>query len=330
MTDAAPPESAASLEATDSTKPRRNSPRVWPWLLGLLVVLVLAAAGSWFYWYPALQPFLPAHQTTSVVPISPPPDALAARLTAIERKLDALSSLDTKLGAVEQRPSPDNSASVAALTDQVQQLNARLDQVEARLAQLIKDQSARGDSAQRVLMVALGDLGNAIASSQPFAAQLASAEALGQGRPGWANALRPLEDVAKTGIPSTAVLAQHFSDEVAPAILRADAASPNPQESIGEAVLSRLRSLVVIRRVDGQGRVESGTSAQTAVAVADAALGKGDLAGAVAALSNLSGAPDAAASSWRQQAQQRLDAEHSIASLMQDLSADIAAGAGGG
>ena len=71
------------------------------------------------------------------------------------------------------------------------------------------------------MIVALADLGNAVSTSRPFAAPLASVEALGQSRPGWAMALRPLEGPAKSGIPSTAVLAQRFSDEVATAILRA-------------------------------------------------------------------------------------------------------------
>ncbi len=216
----------------------------------------------------------------------------------------------------------------APLEDRVRQLSARLDQVEARLAQMVKDQASRGDSAQRVLIVALADLGNAVSTSRPFAAQLVSVEALGQSRPGWAAELHPLEEAAKTGIPGIAVLARDFSDQVAPAILRAEATSPAAQSGIGQAILAKLRALVVIRRTDAGGT--GGTPAQEAVATAEAALAKSDLAGAVAPLSNLSGPALAAAEPWLKQAKLRLQAEQTIAHLTQEVAADLAAGAGGG
>lgn len=326
MTDAAPPESVAPPDsvkgAASAAKRRRPFARAGLWLLAFLVV-VLALAGSSAYWLPTIEPFLslraPTNDTQAI---------LGARLAAIEQRLDALQSINDRLGALERRPAPDAASAIAPLQDQLRQLDARLDQTEARLASLIKDRTTRGDSAERVLIVMLADLGNAVSSSRPFAAQLASVEALGQGRPGWATALRPLEDVAKNGIPSTAILAQRFSDAVAPAILRADAASPNPQATLGEAVLSKLRSLVIIRRTDRSG--EAASPAEGAVAASEAALTKGDLAGAVAALSKLGGAPADAAAAWLQQAQQRLQAEQTIAKLTQELSSDLAASTGGG
>jgi hypothetical protein len=252
---------------------------------------------------------------------------LDARLAAIEHRLDTLQNLSDRIGTLERRPAPDASAAIAPLDDRFQQLDARLDRVEARLSQLIKDQTLRGDSAQRVLIVALADLGNAVSSSQSFAAQLASVEALGQGRQGWAATLRPIEDAARTGLPSAAILAQRFSDDVAPGILRADAASSGPQAGLGDAILAKLRALVIIRRTDGSG---TGNPVETAVATAEAALAKGDLGGAVAALNSLDGAAKAAAASWLQTAQQRLQAEQIIARLTQEIASDLAAGANGG
>jgi hypothetical protein len=318
---------------TKSAKPPPRAPRSWRragWALAAVIVLALGVAGTASYWRPRLD------QRFSAVLLPPPATsasdktvaALGARLDAIEQRLDALSALDQRVGVLERRPAPDTSASLAPLRAQVQQLSARLDQMDARLGQLIKDQSVRGDSAQRILIVALADLGSAVASSHPFTAQLASVEALGRGRPGWAQSLEPLEGAAKTGVPSIAVLTQRFADTAAPAILRAEATSPGATKSLGAAVLAKLRALVVIRRTDNVGI--SGDPVESAVATAQAALGKGDLAGATAALQKLSGKPRDAAAPWLTLAQTRLAAQDIVAKLTQQVSADLATATGGG
>lgn len=322
MTDAAPQETTGVTDTPPGAKVRHPVRRVGLWLLAVLV-LALGLVGTSPYWVPTIQAWLPSSWTTRDA--SP---SIAIRLSAIERRLDALQSLNDRLGALERRQVPDLSAAVGALEERLVQVTTRLDRIDGQLSQLIKDQTQRGDSAQRVLIVALAELGNTLSTSGPFGSQLASVEALGQGRPGWAMALRPLEDIAKSGIPSTAVLAQRFSDDVAPAILRADASSPGAQAGLGEAVLSKLRSLVIIRRTDGAGAVAG--SAEAAVGRAEAALAKSDLAGAAGALSGLTGTTEAAAASWLQQARQRLEAEQVIAKLTQELSSDLAAGASGG
>jgi hypothetical protein len=324
MTDAAPEPRAAAAPtgaAPPSKKPRRTLPRTGFWLLAILV-LALGLVGTYPFWGPVVQPYLPVSSNDSDTQA-----ALDARLAAIERRLDTLQGLSDRIDTLERRPAPDASAAIAPLDNRLQQVDQRVDRLEARLADLIKDQSARGDSAQRVLIVALADLGNALSGSQPFATQLASVEALGQARRGWAAKLRPLEDEARAGLPSTAILAQRFSDEVAPAILRAAAATPDPQAGLGSAVLAKLRALVIIRRTDG---TASDDPVEAAVATAEAALGKGDLAGATAALSALDGAAKAAAAAWLQTAQQRLQAQQVIADLTQEIAADLAAGANGG
>jgi hypothetical protein len=325
MTDAVPEPRAAADPITGAPpprkKPRRGFPRAGFWLLAILV-LALGAVGTSPFWGPLVQPYLPSATSAADTQAT-----LDARLAAIERRLDNLQSLSDRIGALERRPAPDPSAAVAPLESRLQQLDQRVDRLETRLSDLIKDQSARGDSAQRVLIVALADLGNAIAGSQPFATQLASVEALGQARRGWVAKLHPLEDEARTGLPSTAILAQRFTDEVAPAILRAAAATPDPQAGLGSAVLAKLRALVIVRRTDG---TASDDPVETAVATAEAALGKGDLGGATAALSPLDGPPKAAAAAWLQTAQQRLQAQQVIAELTQEIAADLAAGANGG
>jgi hypothetical protein len=347
MNDAAPPAKPAGPNAASSKKPHPLTTRIRLWLLALLV-LVLAIGGSAPYWLPWLQSLLPASsEQMPAQPVAarrtpaqqPPPqeaptqEAPAQPTTAVraatqQQERDALAALDARVTALENRPTPNTGAAITGIDTQLQQLGARLDALEAQLAQLRKNEAARSDSAQRVLIVALAELGNAIATSQPFDAELASVEALGQSRAGWAASLKPLEASAKSGIPSIAVLAQRFSSEVEPAILRAHEASPGPQTSVLDRMVAKLRSLVIIRRTDNAGI--SGDPVEAAVATAQAALGKGDLVGATAALQKLSGAPRDAAASWLKPAQMRLAAQDIVAKLTQQVSADLATATGGG
>lgn len=297
---------------------------------GALLVVALALIAASPYWAPALMPLLPWSANLAATPTVPSPaqDQTAQQLAAIQQQLGDVAALSNRVAALESRPAPDASAAVAPLAAQVQQLSTRLDQIDKQLAQITHDEATNSESPQRVLMVSLASLGNAIASSRPFAAELASVEALSQSRNGWAASLQPLEPAAKTGIPSTAVLAQRFSSDVAPAILRAEAAAPTGKKNLGEAMLARLRGLVVIRRIDSHGVGTNPTD--QAVAAAQAALDKDDLTGAVKALDALSGAAAAAAQPWLADAEQRLGAEQTIAKLTQDLAGDLAAGASGG
>lgn len=329
MTDAAPQPDAAAPDANKRRRPRRPLTRIGFSLLAV-VALVLAAVGSEPYWMPIVQPLL--SQKRPINDVRKEQKAIERRLAVIAQKLDALSeansSLSQRVGALERRPVPANSsATIAVLQNKVQQMGSRLDRLDGRLSQLIKDQAARSDSAARVLIIALANLGDAVSSSRPFSAQLASVVALGHNRPGWAASLHPLEAVAKTGLPSTAVLAQRFTDDVAPVVLRAHAATPSQHESLGQAVLSKLRSLVIIRRVGGTSK--STNPVEAAVDTASAALRGGDLAGAVKALQGLTGAAAEAAAPWLKVARHRLQVEQTVAKLTQKVAADLAAGAGG-
>jgi hypothetical protein len=275
-------------------------------------------------------PLLPWSEPPAAEPQpDPAQDRMAQQLAAIQQQLTQLTSLSNRVGALENRQPPDTSAAIAPLTNQVQQLDARIDQIDKLMVQLTRDAANNAESPQRVLMISLASLGNAVATSRPFNAELASVEAQAQNRKGWAASLQPLEAPAKTGIPSTAVLTQRFSDTIAPMILRVDASTPKNQQNIAESMWARLRSLVIIRRVDGNGGGGSNPTDQ-AVNAAQAALNKSDLSGAVMALSALNGAAAKAAQPWLKDAQQRVDTEQTIAKLSQDLAGDLAAGASGG
>ncbi|HEX6980927.1 MAG TPA: mitofilin family membrane protein, partial [Alphaproteobacteria bacterium] len=76
-------------------------------------------------------------------------------------------------------------------------------------------------------------------------------------------------------------------------------------------LLDRLTSLVTIRRI---GEVD-GDTPEAVVARAERRLAADDLAGAVAELERLQGAPAAAAGSWLADARARLTAEAALAGL---------------
>jgi hypothetical protein len=323
--DPTPPKLPPPNAAKPPPKPARRMPAA-VLSLGALVVLALVLIVSAPYW----APLLPWSAAPAAPQRNEAQEQMAQQLAAIRQQLGQLTNLANRVQALENRPAPDPGAAIAPLAAQVQQLGTRFDQVEKQLAQLAHDAASNAESPQRVLMVALAGLGNAVASSRPFAAELASVEALGHGRPGWTAALQPLDAPAKTGIPSIAVLAQRFANDTAPAILRAAATAQSREQSLGEAMLTRLKSLVIIRRIEGSRSGTSTDPSEQAVDEAQAALNKGDLAGAVKALGALTGVAADAAQPWLKEAQERVEAEQVIAKLSRDLAGDIAAGASGG
>ncbi|HWE75652.1 MAG TPA: mitofilin family membrane protein [Stellaceae bacterium] len=323
--DPTPPKSQPLGGAKKPSRPPIRVPATAS--LAVLLIGALALIGTSPYWAPPLMPLLP-WSASQLPQQNPAQNQTAQQLAAIRQQLEQLTSLSTRVAALENRPAPDASAAVAPLASEVQQLSARLDQIDKLMMQLTRDAANNAESPQRVLMISLVSLGNAITTSRPFGAELASVEAQAQNRKGWAASLQPLDASAKTGIPSTAVLTQRFSDEIAQAILRADADTPDSQKSMAESMWARLKSLVIIRRVDGGGATNNPTD--QAVNEAQAALNKSDLAGAVKALGALKGDAARAARPWLKDAQLRIDAEQIIAKLSQDLAGDMAAGTSGG
>jgi hypothetical protein len=236
--------------------------------------------------------------------------ALDARLAELDRK-------------VAEKPAID-PAMVQALQGDVRKLAISDGELTDRLAKLEKDEAREAslDRADQVLLLALGRLREAAQSSRPFAAELGATKALAEGRPELAETLKPLEAWASKGNPSRAVLTQRFP-EAASAIVRADHAPPGDDWS--DQVMARLRSLVTIRRV-GAGAVEGG--AEAAVASAEAAVHDGDLAGAVAALETLKGAPAQAARPWLDEARARSAIEAALDKAQSLLVARLATSGG--
>jgi hypothetical protein len=239
----------------------------------------------------------------------------AAKLAELERRLAALepklAEIDPKLAALDrkiaEKPAVDPATVQSLQTDlgRIAMTQTELADRIGKLEQAVQ-REATIDRSDQVLLLALGRLRSAVQNSRPYAAELGAAKAFAQNRPEALAALQPLEPYADRGIPSRGTLAQRFA-QTAAAVARAERAPPGDDWT--DQALARIKGLVTVRRV-GANAAEG--SPDAAVASAEAALREGDLAGAVAALEPLQGAPAAAAKPWLDDARARLAAEAAL------------------
>ena len=144
-----------------------------------------------------------------------------------------------------------------------------------------------------------------LARAQPFARPLAVARALAAGDAELLLLLDSLQAVAPRGARTARVLATEF-----PAIANAAIVAEAGLEAAG--MIGRLAAGTM-----RLGTSFGGAGTPTLIAVRDALAraGDGDLAGAVAALDALEGAPAAALAPWRDAAQERLAVDTAAAGL---------------
>jgi len=316
--------------------------------ISALGVLVLALATS-PYWAPPVASVLPWGSAPETRRASADTSGIDAKLSALEQRLarleqrpqetqqaQALGALGDRLAAIEQRiatlaaAATSQTAADAAkgLQAEVQALAQKLDQQSQLLAKLQSQEAAGADRTDAALVVTVGQLRAALATSRPYAAELQSAEALAKDRPDALAELHKLDGRASLGLPTVAMLTERFA---AAAKGGAQSSTPTPAADQGwrARMLATLKGLVTIRRAgEPQGKAsESGG----ALAEAAAALKSGDLAAAVAAVRRAEGSPSPAMASWLEDAQARLDAEAALAAadatLMKRFLAEPGAGA---
>jgi hypothetical protein len=330
------------------------------WLAALLA-LVIAAIGSSPFWTRDIAPLLP-WAGTSAAPTEDYA-ALAARLEAIEKRspppspdIGSINSTTNALARrVDQLESARNTdrqadAAVAAAKTGLQQLEERLTSFEAKSDARSASDTARfeklgqelaeirnisGDLADKLpamerrvgaigsgrtngaLLAALLRMREAVDAARPFVIQYDAFIALAHDQPHLIAAAQPLAGLAQTGVAGNAVLSERLgrlSGRILPA-----AAAPTSSD-IGTQALAWLRSLVTIRRIDTP--VQTGQ--ESAMNVAEAALARGDLSGAVSALQTVSAPPSGSVQSWLEMAQQRLAVNAALAHLQDLLVARLA------
>ena len=224
----------------------------------------------------------------------------------VSRIAEQLDTLDKQVAELK-RTSAD-AAAVLRLTDRVEKVEAGF-----------RDMQARRSSAS-ALMLAVGQLREALAKAMPYDAELRAVKALAGQDPEVGNALEAVRPRAVTGIPTFPVLTARFHG-LAPAIVRADVLPV--EQDWWRQTLDRLASLVTLRREGGEA---AGTSSAAIVARAEAALAQGDLAGAVSEAEQLQGGPADQAANWLADAKARLAADKAVSELTAHVVAAVGAG----
>ena len=242
-----------------------------------------------------------------------PPDlgAVDARLTALEQRpaLADTISLVTRLDALSARVQGIEVVGIArqdaaeTRLATLEQFTTRAKNLETRLETLERRQTATEATAS--LVPALADRAARMARLQAAQAALEAGEKLGD----IAGAPAALARFATIAPPTEAALRLAF-----PAAARGAASAPPPPANAAllDRVWARAQSLVTLRQGD---HVLLGDPAAGVLARARRALDAGDLAGAVAALGDLSGLAAQAMAAWRVQASALLAARAALAAL---------------
>ncbi|HUB97353.1 MAG TPA: hypothetical protein VL993_15630 [Stellaceae bacterium] len=313
---APPPEPPPEPPPSPEPPPRAKRGRAGLWVL-LVAVLLVALAGTGPYWVPLLPWGTDSRLADDEAriarleaqarepPAEPPPLAdLRSRVAALEAKSTAAAPDAAALADAAQK----------AAGDATQKLAARLDTLEAKTASL-SAATAAGDPKDAARLAAVADLRAALAGSGPYASELDALAALGVDPA----LLKPLEAHAQTGLLERALLAGEFRTRTEPAIIAAGAAAPAPEpEDFSARVLARIEGLVTIRRVDG-----ADSPSAPVIAKARLAIHRGNLEDAAAALKQLSGKEAEAAAPFLAQIEARLDAEHAVAALAEQIEATL-------
>ncbi len=270
---------------------------------------------------------------------------LNGRLDDLEKRLRALSAtaaerpaaadpaigeLRSKVEALENRPAAqppaatsagDADKEVAALRTDIAGLRTALQTLDQAVS-LQREQTKtlsdavgnRGAAEQKALTAARASavigiaarLSSALDSGLPFAGDLALLMPLIQGDAKLGEIATALQPYAQTGVASRAALTADF-----PAVAKAALADDLADDSFGERLLGKLKSIVSLRRV---GDVQ-GDSVEAKLARAEAALDGSDLAKAVEIVKSLPAQTAKATAAWLARAETHLAAKRGVDQL---------------
>jgi hypothetical protein len=237
-------------------------------------------------------------------PVTAPDQATAARIEALEKTIVALRGEIAGARAQSEKLASDVSAvksapREAAAPPDLGAINERLSQIEratrAESAEIAQQSNKPVDDAglRRVVVASMLDV--AVRQGEPFAAALTAAKSLAAD----ANALKPLDEFATSGVPSAAILSRELLTLV-PKL-----SPPAPETATtGAGIVDRLQAgaakLIRIERTDAVG-----TDRGAIVARVTAAALRNDSAEARRELNTLEPADRAAAQPWLDKADQR-------------------------
>ena len=242
--------------------------------------------------------------------------------TVNEALLNLIGSLRERIVSLEARETvaPSDLETVTSRIETAESgAGERIAGLEADLAAVRQLAEKRAPQRERagLLLLAVGQLEAATATSGSYAAQLASVKDLAAGGSGEvADALSVL-DAHDGGVETVASLTQRFND-LAKAVSQAKMAGSD--EGLVGKTLNTVASLVTIRRTD----VAEGPGVDAILVRAENAITSGDIAGAITALEELSGAPAERASGWIAAAKARVAVDQAVARLRGAALASVA------
>jgi uroporphyrinogen-III synthase len=260
-----------------------------------------------------------------------PGSAVTARLDAAEARLDRLQAsaapvatvnglqqgvtvLGQRLATLEAKPSAD-PASVQAVAADLQRVTASLNDAANRIArlELQVQQQATAQRNEKATVLALAELKDRLAGSGPFDGPVGVLKSAAGDDPAAAPALATLDRFAAQGVASRAKLGEELAG--LPAAIN-QPLPPAADAGIWQRIQARAEKLVTVRRIDDGGNVDNlPPGPDHSLAVAAAALGAGDLAGAVQAVEGMDGHAAEVVKPWLTEARDRLAVEDAVGRL---------------
>ncbi|CUW37770.1 conserved protein of unknown function [Magnetospirillum sp. XM-1] len=320
MTSEPASEPTTSVEATAPPPGRTKGP-----LIGVLAILALGAAayGTFPMWQARLGlPAAPTADSFEIENLRAELSAATARIAQLETR--APGTVDnTRLDRLEEAVKATHgqagapAGEIESLSKQVSDLKRNSAEASAvlrlaeRLEQLdftVREMQSKRSSAVALLLAA-GQLREAVAAGRPFESEWRAARVLAGEDGESLGLLDQLKDHAAAGIAPRAALVQRF-DTLAPALIRAEILPEG--EGWWRRAADRLLSLVTIRREDG---AAIGVNAAAVVGRAQAALSRGDMGAALYELEAFSPGPAEAAAAWIAEAKARQVADKALSQL---------------
>jgi hypothetical protein len=237
-------------------------------------------------------------------------DEIAVRLARLEAALanppvrTADPAFATRLATVEAevKASAERVGSLGRRSDEVfataRETRTRTDANAAALADLAKRPATGGGDRAARLALAAAALDRAVVRGEPFAAELATVNALGAG----AAALAPLEPFAANGLPSAGTLGRELV-ALTPALAQA-AGGAARETGWFDRLAANAEKIVRIRPLEEV----AGSDPAALVARIEVKAGGADIAGALTELSTLPASVRAPADAWIAKARARTDA----------------------
>ena len=229
-------------------------------------------------------------------------EALKQQIASLTERLDQMSGLDAKVGELAPR---------------LEALAPRLDALDQQVAALPKSNDQQHAVA---MIVAVGELRSALAGDKSFAAELSTLNDLTQDDEALRPRLKPIVDqlapMADAGVPTLSQLAAAFpATEIAragEAELAGEVTDDNWFKRFWRGLGHSISEVITVRPI---GPDVEGDDTLARLARAEAKLGEGDLAAAVAEVKALTGLAAETAAEWLAQAEARLAIETAAAQL---------------